>query len=100
MTGTLDTIIDEIEALEVSELGKLAEAIKALIEDRKEYPEIKIGDLVETEVRKGVLVRGTVIETTKKRCTVKAGEVEGEFKVSTESIEVVFSAPDGETHDE
>ena len=100
MTGTLDTIIDEIEALEVSELGKLAEAIKALIEDRKEYPEIKIGDLVETEVCKGVLVRGTVIETTKKRCTVKAGEVEGEFKVSTESIEVVFSAPDGETHDE
>ena len=93
MTDALDSIIDDIEALETSELAKLAEAIKALIEDRKEYPEIKIGDLVETEIRKGVLARGTVIEATKKRCKVKANEIEGEFTVSTESVEVVFSAP-------
>ena len=100
MTDAIESIIDEIEALETTELTKLAEAIKALIEDRKEYPEIKIGDLVETEIRKGVLARGTVIEATKKRCKVKAGEVEGEFTVSTESVEVVFSAPEEETVDD
>lgn len=100
MTDALDSIIDDIEALETSELAKLAEAIKALIEDRKEYPEIKVGDLVETEIRKGVLARGTVIEATKKRCKVKAAEVEGEFTVSTESVEVVFSAPEEETVDD
>ena len=100
MTDALDSIIDDIEALETSELAKLAEAIKALIEDRKEYPEIKVGDLVETEIRKGVLARGTVIEATKKRCKGKAAEVEGEFTVSTESVEVVFSAPEEETVDD
>ena len=100
MTDTLTSIIDGIEDLETNELTKLAEAIKALIEDRKEYPEIKIGDLVKTEIRKGVIARGTVIEATKKRCTIKAGEIEGEFKVSTESVEVVFSAPEEETNDD
>jgi DNA replicative helicase MCM subunit Mcm2 (Cdc46/Mcm family) len=104
MTEALESLIDEIEALEVPDLTKLAEAIKALIEDRKEYPEVKVGDLVETEIRKGVTARGTVIEATKKRCKVKAGEIEGEFTVSTESVEVVFSAPEqdplGDTSDE
>lgn len=97
MTDAFESIIDEIETLEVPELTKLAEAIKALIEDRKEYPEIKVGDLVETEIRKGVIARGTVIEATKKRCKVKAGEIEGEFSISTESVEVVFSAPEEES---
>ena len=100
MTDAFDSIIDDIAALETTELTKLAEAIKALIEERKEYPEIKIGDLVETEIRKGVLARGTVIEATKKRCKVKANEIEGEFTVSTESVEVVFSAPEEEPVDE
>jgi len=100
MTDAIESIIDEIETLETSDLTKLAEAIKALIEDRKEYPEVKVGDLVETEIRKGVIARGTVIEATKKRCTIKAGEIEGEFKVSTESVEVVFSAAEEETVDD
>jgi len=100
MTDAIESIIDEIETLETSDLTKLAEAIKALIEDRKEYPEVKVGDLVETEIRKGVIARGTVIEATKKRCTIKANEIEGEFKVSTESVEVVFSAPEEETVDD
>jgi len=100
MTDAIESIIDEIETLETSDLTKLAEAIKALIEDRKEYPEVKVGDLVETEIRKGVIARGTVIEATKKRCKVKAGEIEGEFTVSTESVEVVFSAPEEETVDD
>ncbi len=100
MTEAIESIIDEIESLETAELNKLAEAIKALIEDRKEYPEIKVGDLVETEIRKGVIARGTVIEATKKRCTIKAGEIEGEFKVSTESVDVVFSAPEEELADD
>ena len=100
MTEAIESIIYEIESLETAELNKLAEAIKALIEDRKEYPEIKVGDLVETEIRKGVIARGTVIEATKKRCTIKAGEIEGEFKVSTESVDVVFSAPEEELADD
>ena len=100
MTEAIESIIDEIESLETAELNKLAEAIKALIEDRKEYPEIKVGDLVETEIRKGVIARGTVIEATKKRCTIRAGEIEGEFKVSTESVDVVFSAPEEELADD
>jgi len=100
MTEAIESIIDEIESLETAELNKLAEAIKALIEDRKEYPEIKVGDLVETEIRKGVIARGTVIEATKKRCTIKANEIEGEFKVSTESVDVVFSAPEEELADD
>jgi len=100
MTDAIESIIDEIETLETSDLTKLAEAIKALIEDRKEYPEVKVGDLVETEIRKGVIARGTVIEATKKRCTIKANEIEGEFKVSTESVEVVFSAAEEETVDD
>ncbi len=83
------------EDMTTNEIRDLINALKALLEEKEtEDIEVKIGDQVEFEIKKGVTASGTVIAVTPKRVTVKVHEADGETSAPMNAITVTFSAPE------
>jgi len=91
----MEDLLLQADDLNTNEIRDLINALKALLEEKEaEDVEVKIGDQVEFEIKKGVLASGTVTHVTPKRVQVKVHEAAGDTTAPTRSLNVTFSAPE------
>jgi len=79
----------------LDELQVLADLINQLLKDKKEEEnsEVKVGDMVSFEPKKGIVVEGVVTELTKTRAKVNIHAGTGECSTPLNSVTVTYSAP-------
>jgi len=93
--NTMEELLLQADELTSKEIRDLINALRALLEEKEsEDVDIKIGDEVEFEIKKGVLASGTVTHVTPKRVQVKVHEAAGDTTAPTNAINVTFSAPE------
>ena len=91
----MEDLLLQADELNTNEIRDLINALKALLEEKEtEDVEVKIGDQVEFEIKKGVLASGTVTHVTPKRVQVKVHEAAGDTTAPTRALTVTFSAPE------
>jgi len=82
------------EDMTTNEIRELINALKSLLEEKEtEDIEINIGDMVEFEIKKGVMASGMVLAVTPKRVTIKVSEAVGEASSPINGITITESAP-------
>ena len=87
----------EAEDMTTTEIRDLIAALKALREEKEvEDVEVKIGDMVEFDMKKGVTASGVVLAVKGKRVNVKLHEIDGETTAAIKDLTVTFSAPEAE----
>jgi len=105
----IDEVAQAIVEMPLDELQVLADLINQLLKDKKEEEnsEVKVGDMVSFEPKKGIVVEGVVTELTKTRAKVNIHSGTGECSTPLNSVTVTYSAPveeidieaEAETHD-
>jgi|TARA_B100000902_G_C27320743_1_gene924271 hypothetical protein len=91
----IDEVAQAIVEMPLEELQVLADLINQLLKDKKEEEnsEVKIGDMVSFEPKKGIVVEGVVTELTKTRAKVNVHSGSGECSTPLNDVIVTFSAP-------
>ena len=91
----IDEVAQAIVEMPLEELQVLADLINQLLKDKKEEEnsEVKIGDMVSFEPKKGIVVEGVVTELTKTRAKVNVHSCIGECSTPLNDVIVTFSAP-------
>lgn len=93
----MEDLLLQADDLTTNQIRDLINALRALLEEKEaEDVEVKIGDMVEFEIKKGVLASGVVTHVTPKRVTVNVHEAGGETSAPTRGITVTYSAPSEE----
>jgi transcription antitermination factor NusG len=91
----MEDLLLQADELTPTQIRDLINALKSLLEDKEaDEVEVKIGDMVEFEIKKGVLASGVVTHVTPKRVTVNVHEAGGETSAPTRGITVTYSAPE------
>jgi len=91
----MEDLLLQADDLTTNQIRDLINALRSLLEEKEaEDVEVKIGDMVEFEIKKGVLASGVVTHVTPKRVTVNVHEAGGETSAPTRGITVTFSAPE------
>ncbi len=91
----IDEVAQAIVEMPLEELQVLADLINQLLKDKKEEEnsEVKIGDMVSFEPKKGIVVEGVVTELTKTRAKVNVHSGSGECSTPLNDVTVTYSAP-------
>ena len=91
----IDEVAQAIVEMPLDELQVLADLINQLLKDKKdeENSDVKVGDMVSFEPKKGVVVEGVVTELTKTRAKVNVHSGSGECSTPLNSVTVTYSAP-------
>tara|TARA_A200000159_G_scaffold160592_1_gene180984 strand:+ start:434 stop:793 length:360 start_codon:yes stop_codon:yes gene_type:complete len=105
----IQDIAEAIVEMPAEELQVLADLINQLLKDKRaeESDEVKVGDMVSFEPKKGIVVEGVITELTKTRAKVNVHSGSGECSTPLNSVTVTYSAPveeidieaETETHD-
>lgn len=105
----IQDIAEAIVEMPAEELQVLADLINQLLKDKRaeESDEVKVGDMVSFEPKKGIVVEGVITELTKTRAKVNVHSGSGECSTPLNSVTVTYSAPveeidivaEAETHD-
>jgi transcription antitermination factor NusG len=91
----MEDLLLQADELTPTQIRDLINALKSLLEDKEaDEVEVKIGDMVEFEIKKGVLASGVVTHVTPKRVTVNVHEAGGETSAPTRGITITYSAPE------
>ena len=91
----MEDLLLQADELTPNQIRDLINQLKSLLEDKEaEDLEVKIGDIVEFEIKKGVLASGVVTHVTPKRVTINVHEAGGETSAPTRGITVTYSAPE------
>jgi len=91
----MEDLLLQADDLTTNQIRDLINALRALLEEKEaEDVEVKIGDQIEFEIKKGVLASGTVTHVTPKRVQVKVHEAAGDTTAPTRSVSVTYSAPE------
>jgi len=91
----MEDLLLQADELTPTQIRDLINALKSLLEDKEaDEVEVKIGDMVEFEIKKGVLASGVVTHVTPKRVTVNVHEAGGETSAPTRGITITHSAPE------
>lgn len=77
------------------ELETLIAVIEGILQEREDATaqNVKIGDVVSFDLRKGCSVTGTVVGKTDKRVKVACSEIAGIYQIATKNVEIKTSAP-------
>ncbi len=91
----IDEVAQAIVEMPLDELQVLADLINQLLKDKKEEEnsEVKVGDMVSFEPKKGIVVEGVVTELTKTRAKVTIHSGTGDCSTPLNSVTVTYSAP-------
>ena len=91
----IEDVVNAITEMPVDELQVLADLLNQLLKDKRaeENEEVKIGDMVSFEPKKGVVVEGVVTELTKTRAKVNVHSGSGECSTPLNDVTVTYSAP-------
>ena len=91
----IDEVAQAIVEMPLDELQVLADLINQLLKDKKdeENSDVKVGDMVSFEPKKGVVVEGVGTELTKTRAKVNVHSGSGECSTPLNSVTVTYSAP-------
>ena len=91
----IDEVAQAIVEMPLDELQVLADLINQLLKDKKdeENSDVKVGDMVSFEPKKGVVVEGVVTELTKTRAKVNVHSGSGECSTPLNDVTVTYSAP-------
>lgn len=91
----VEDIAEAIVEMPVEELQVLADLINELLKEKKNemQTEVKIGDMVSFEPKKGIVVEGIITELTKTRAKVTIHSGSGDCSTPINSVTVTYSAP-------
>ena len=105
----IEDVVSAITEMPVDELQVLLDLLEQLLKEKRaeENDEVKIGDMVSFEPKKGIVVEGVITELTKTRAKVNVHSGSGECSTPLNSVTVTYSAPveeidieaEAETHD-
>ena len=90
----IQDIAESIVEMPAEELQVLADLINQLLKDKRaeESEEVKVGDMVSFEPKKGVVVEGVVTELTKTRAKVNIHSGSGECSTPLNAVTVTYYA--------
>lgn len=91
----VEEIAEAIVEMPVEELQVLADLINELLKEKKNemQTEVKVGDMVSFEPKKGIVVEGVVTELTNTRAKVTIHSGTGDCSTPINSVTVTYSAP-------
>ena len=91
----VEEIAEAIVEMPVEELQVLADLINELLKEKKNemQTEVKVGDMVSFEPKKGIVVEGVVTELTNTRAKVNIHSGSGECSTPLNAVTVTYSAP-------
>ena len=91
----IQDIAEAIVEMPAEELQVLSDLINQLLKDKRaeESEEVKVGDMVSFEPKKGIVVEGVVTELTKTRAKVNIHSGSGECSTPLNAVTVTYSAP-------
>ena len=91
----VEEIAEAIVEMPVEELQVLADLINELLKEKKNemQTEVKVGDMVAFEPKKGVVVEGVVTSLTNTRAKVNVHSGTGECSTPLNTLTITYSAP-------
>jgi len=91
----VEDIAQAIIVMPVEELQILADLINELLKDKltELQSDVKVGDMVSFEPKKGIVVEGVVTELTNTRAKVTIHSGSGDCSTPIKSVTVTYSAP-------
>jgi|TARA_R110000851_G_scaffold2296_14_gene9002 hypothetical protein len=91
----VEDIAEAIIVMPVEELQILADLINELLKDKltELQDDVKVGDMVSFEAKKGIVVEGVVTELTNTRAKVSIHSGSGDCSAPLKSLTVTYSAP-------
>ncbi len=91
----VEEIAEAIVEMPVEELQVLADLINELLKEKKNemQTEVKVGDMVSFEPKKGIVVEGVVTSLTNTRAKVNVHSGTGECSTPLNTLTITYSAP-------